>query len=73
MLTVREDRADKIRALDAGADDYITKPFDTEELHARVRAALRRSSDAGPVAPIAEAHGVDDRSRSRTRHATANR
>jgi two-component system KDP operon response regulator KdpE len=58
VLTVREDRGDKVRALDAGADDYITKPFDTEELHARVRAALRRSSDAEPGAPIAEAHGV---------------
>jgi two-component system, OmpR family, KDP operon response regulator KdpE len=58
VLTVREDRADKIRALDAGADDYVTKPFDTEELHARVRAALRRSGDAAPVPPIAEAHGV---------------
>jgi two-component system, OmpR family, KDP operon response regulator KdpE len=58
VLTVREDRADKVRALDAGADDFITKPFDTEELHARVRAALRRGSDARPVPPIAEAHGV---------------
>jgi two-component system KDP operon response regulator KdpE len=58
VLTVREDRADKIRALDAGADDFITKPFDTEELHARVRAALRRSWDVGPVPPIVEAHGV---------------
>ena len=58
VLTVREDRGDKIRALDAGADDYITKPFDTDELHARVRAALRRSADAGPVAPIVEANGV---------------
>jgi two-component system, OmpR family, KDP operon response regulator KdpE len=58
VLTVREDRADKIRALDAGADDYITKPFDTDELHARVRAALRRSGDAVPVPQIAEAHGV---------------
>ena len=58
MLTVREDRADKIRALDAGADDYITKPFDTDELHARVRAALRRGIEAAPVPQIAEAHGV---------------
>jgi two-component system KDP operon response regulator KdpE len=58
VLTVREDRADKVRALDAGADDYITKPFDTEELHARVRAALRRSFDAPPVAATVEAYGV---------------
>jgi two-component system KDP operon response regulator KdpE len=56
VLTVREDRADKVRALDAGADDYITKPFDTEELHARVRAALRRTTEAAP--PIVEVHGV---------------
>jgi two-component system, OmpR family, KDP operon response regulator KdpE len=58
VLTVREDRADKIRALDAGADDYITKPFDADELYARLRAALRRNVDDGPVSPIAEAHGV---------------
>src|SRR6202042_1395560 len=58
VLTVREDRADKIRALDAGADDYITKPFDTEELHARVRAALRRSFEAAPAPPFVAAHGV---------------
>jgi two-component system KDP operon response regulator KdpE len=58
VLTVREDRSDKVRALDAGADDYITKPFDTEELHARVRAALRRSFDAPPVSETTEAHGV---------------
>jgi two-component system KDP operon response regulator KdpE len=58
VLTVREDRSDKVRALDAGADDYVTKPFDTEELHARVRAALRRSFDAPPVSETTEAHGV---------------
>ena len=43
MLTVREDAEDKIEALDAGADDYITKPFHVGELMARVRAAVRRS------------------------------
>jgi len=43
MLTVREDAEDKIEALDAGADDYITKPFHVGELVARVRAAVRRS------------------------------
>ena len=43
MLTVRDDADDKIEALDAGADDYITKPFHVGELMARVRAAVRRS------------------------------
>jgi two-component system KDP operon response regulator KdpE len=44
MLTVRDSEADKIEALDAGADDYVTKPFSSPELLARVRAALRRST-----------------------------
>jgi len=43
MLTVRDAEADKVEALDAGADDYITKPFGSPELLARIRAALRRS------------------------------
>ena len=47
MLTVRDTEADKIQALDAGADDYVTKPFGMPELLARIRAALRR----GPWAP----------------------
>ncbi|HWR36013.1 MAG TPA: response regulator transcription factor [Clostridia bacterium] len=42
MLTVRNSEGDKVAALDAGADDYITKPFSTPELLARIRAALRR-------------------------------
>jgi two-component system KDP operon response regulator KdpE len=42
MLTVRKSEADKVAALDAGADDFVTKPFSTPELLARVRAALRR-------------------------------
>jgi len=42
MLTVRNTEADKVQALDAGADDFITKPFSTPELLARIRAALRR-------------------------------
>ena len=46
MLTVRDSEDDKVTALDAGADDYITKPFNIRELAARVRAAVRRSSAA---------------------------
>jgi len=42
MLTVRDSESDKVEALDAGADDYITKPFKTSELLARLRAVLRR-------------------------------
>ncbi len=43
MLTARRQQTDKVRGLDLGADDYLTKPFDAEELLARVRAQLRRS------------------------------
>jgi two-component system, OmpR family, KDP operon response regulator KdpE len=43
MLTVRGSESDKVEALDAGADDYITKPYNRPELLARIRAALRRS------------------------------
>jgi two-component system, OmpR family, phosphate regulon response regulator PhoB len=42
MLTARGDEPDKVAGLDAGADDYITKPFSTQELMARIRAVLRR-------------------------------
>jgi two-component system, OmpR family, KDP operon response regulator KdpE len=45
ILTVREGENEKIAALDAGADDYLVKPFGTGELLARIRAALRRQSD----------------------------
>ena len=51
ILSVRNTEKDKVAALDAGADDYVTKPFGIEELLARIRAALRRSpsgSDGGP-------------------------
>jgi DNA-binding response OmpR family regulator len=44
MLTARSDRADKLRGLSMGADDYMTKPFDTQELVARILAVLRRST-----------------------------
>jgi len=44
MLTARAEEADKITGLDAGADDYLTKPFSTRELMARIRAVLRRKA-----------------------------
>jgi two-component system KDP operon response regulator KdpE len=54
VLTVRDREADKVAALDAGADDYITKPFSIPELLARLRSAVRRLAPAQPLmeAPI---------------------
>ena len=49
MLTARSEEGDKVRGLDVGADDYVTKPYSVKELLARVRAALRR-----PVARVTE-------------------
>jgi DNA-binding response OmpR family regulator len=46
MLTARTQKADKLKGLDLGADDYITKPFDLDELMARIRAVLRRRGRA---------------------------
>ena len=51
MLTVRNAEKDKVEALDAGADDYITKPFGTPELLARIRAVLRRVPAAAESSP----------------------
>jgi two-component system, OmpR family, KDP operon response regulator KdpE len=51
MLTVRNAERDKVDALDAGADDYVTKPFSTPELLARIRAALRRAPLSPDSAP----------------------
>lgn len=52
MLTVRNSEEDKVAALDAGADDFVTKPFSTPELMARIRAALRRVPSATSLKKI---------------------
>jgi two-component system KDP operon response regulator KdpE len=52
VLSVREREADKVAALDAGADDYVTKPFGMDELLARLRAALRRGAPAEEAAVV---------------------
>jgi len=52
MLTVRSTERDKVRALDAGADDYVVKPFSMEEVLARIRAVLRRSMEARSAPPF---------------------
>ncbi len=60
MLSARGRETDKVEALDAGADDYLTKPFGVEELLARVRAALRRvgSAPTGPL-PAYRTNGLE--------------
>ncbi|HLB39663.1 MAG TPA: winged helix-turn-helix domain-containing protein, partial [Actinomycetota bacterium] len=52
VLSVRESQSDKVAALDAGADDYVTKPFGMAELLARSRAAVRRRGGDEPSAPV---------------------
>jgi two-component system KDP operon response regulator KdpE len=58
ILSVRNQEADKIEALDAGADDYLTKPFGVGELMARVRGVMRRAGNtgSGPVYRVGEIH-----------------
>ncbi len=60
MLTVRDAARDKVEALEAGADDYVTKPFSTPELIARIHAALRRKgSSSGSLQSVLELDGVE--------------
>ncbi|MFI1464129.1 response regulator [Nocardia carnea] len=62
VLSARTDSADKVDALDAGADDYVTKPFGMDEFLARLRAALRRAADAaepGEPVVVTDAFTVD--------------
>jgi two-component system, OmpR family, KDP operon response regulator KdpE len=60
VISARQDDADKVAALDAGADDYVTKPFSVNELLARVRAALRRHSPTADEPNIITADFVID-------------
>ena len=66
VLSARGAEGDKVRALDAGTDDYVTKPFGAEELLARIRAALRRVESPSPASePIVRGGLVIDRARFR--------
>jgi two-component system, OmpR family, KDP operon response regulator KdpE len=66
VLSARGAEGDKVKALDAGADDYVTKPFGAEELLARIRAALRRvEAPSPPSEPIVRGGLVIDRERFR--------
>jgi two-component system response regulator CpxR len=58
MLTARTTQSDRVAGLDAGADDYLPKPFGTEELMARIRAVLRRAVRAPKEAEVLEAGGI---------------
>jgi DNA-binding response OmpR family regulator len=67
MLTARDGVADRIRGLDAGADDYLIKPFDFGELVARVRALLRRGAPERPAVLVTGDLEVDPATRVVTR------
>jgi two-component system, OmpR family, KDP operon response regulator KdpE len=59
VLSAVGEEAEKVRALEAGADDYVTKPFGPGELVARLKAALRRAGTAAPDEPVLRADGLE--------------
>ena len=59
VLSVRDAQADKVKALDAGADDYVTKPFAMDELQARMRAVLRRRSPGEAQPAVVKAGSLE--------------
>lgn len=65
VITAQDDDPTMVRALDAGADDYVVKPFGTDQVEARVRAVLRRAGAASTPAPVVRVGGlaIDERAR----------
>src|SRR4029077_3528008 len=59
VVSVMPGEKDKVRALDAGADDYVAKPFGTDELVARIRAVLRRQADLSAGEPVIKAGDLE--------------
>ncbi len=59
VLSVRDAQADKVAALDAGADDYVSKPFGMDELQARMRAVLRRTGSGADERPVVRAGDLE--------------
>src|SRR3990170_2518499 len=59
VISVQESQEDKVAALDAGADDFVTKPFGMKELLARMRAVRRRSASEGALNPVLRFDGLE--------------
>lgn len=66
MLTARTEERDRVSGLNAGADDYLPKPFGPEELLARIRAVLRRSGKSQPAADVLQSGSIRRPARSGT-------
>jgi len=66
VVTARRTEGEMVRALDAGADDYVVKPYGAEQIDARIRAVLRRAAPPEPASRVVEADGVRIDPRART-------